>query len=434
MGKLGEIRITGGIPLNGQVAVQGSKNTALPMMAAALLGRGISVLKKCPRIADVFCMEEILQGLGVHSWWEDHDLYLDCRKAEKGKNAADGAGKMRSSVILLGAMAGRFGEGSMGYPGGCIIGKRPIDLHLYALRCLGIDAQEGETEIRVSGHPLGGHISFPKKSVGATEQAMLAAALSCEETTIENCAREPEIWWLAKCLTAMGVRIQGAGTGCMHIQGRKSLKPYSMKVPPDRIVAGTYLLAGAATRGRVTLLEPPGGELNTFLELYSKMGGQFQWNSGKLITDSQKVCFPLPYVETGCHPGFPTDLQSPLMAVLAGIPGESAVRETIFEERYGVAEELKRMGAEITVRGDTAYISGKEELTGASVKAGELRGGAALVIAGLSAHGETRIAGCQYIRRGYENICEDITRLGGKAEEEAGEYLYENIRLLEKPE
>lgn len=431
---MGEIRIIGGIPLNGQVAVQGSKNTALPMMAAAFLGKGISVLKKCPRIADVFCMEEILQGLGVHSWWEENDLYLDCRNVEKGRTLAHGAGRMRSSVILLGVMAGRLGEGSMGYPGGCVIGKRPIDLHLHALRCLGVDTQEEEEEIRVSGHPLGGYIFFQKKSVGATEQAMLAAALSCGETIIENCAQEPEIWWLAKCLAAMGVRIQGAGTGCMRIHGRKSLKPYCMRVPPDRIVAGTYLLAGAATRGRVTLLEPPTGELNTFLQLYSKMGGQFQWNSGKLITSSQKVCFPLPYVETGCHPGFPTDLQSPLMAALAGIPGESVVRETIFEERYGVAEELNRMGAEITIQGDAAHISGKKELTGAAVEARELRGGAALVIAGLSAHGETRITGCQYIRRGYEDICGDITRLGGRVEEEPGENLYENIQLLERSE
>lgn len=424
------IEIVGGVSLNGQVAVQGSKNSALPMMAAAFLGEGISVLEKCPRISDVFCMEEILNGMGVVSWWKDHDLYLDCRHVEMGRGRAEGAGKMRSSVILLGAMAGRLGEGAMGYPGGCVIGERPVDLHLYALRSLGIRAEEMPGEIRVSGKPEGNvRMLFGKKSVGATEQALLAGALCRGEVLVENCAREPEVWWLALCLNCMGAVIKGAGTDRIQIRGAKWLRPFRMQVPSDRIVAGTYLLAGAATRGQVTLLNPPGQELGTFLNLYRKMGGQYVWNGGKLVTNSQKVSVPLPYVETGSYPGFPTDLQSPLMAVLAGIPGESVLRERIFEDRYGVAEELRRMEADIRIAGELAVIHGRKRLLGSRVCARELRGGAALIVAGLSAEGETLVENCGFIRRGYEDICSDIACLGGRIEEKSGECFYENIEI-----
>lgn len=432
MEDLDGIHIVGGKPLNGQITVQGSKNAALPIIAAAVLGRGISVLEGCPRITDVFCMEEILRGLGARSWWEGRDLYLDCRFLDKTEVAGECAGRMRSSVILLGALLGRMGESSIGYPGGCVIGKRPVDLHLYALRCLGADLRDSSGKIHARGALQGGVITFPKISVGATEQAILAGVCAKGLTIVENCAREPEIFWLCRCLQEMGAKICGEGTGCIRIQGGKNLRPFKMKIPSDRIAAGTYILAGAATRGRVTLCNAPVEEMKAFLKVYRKMGGQYDGNSGKLVTDSRKVCHPVPYLETDSYPGFPTDLQSPLLAVLAGIPGTSVLRERIFEARYGVAEELNRMGAQVDIRGQEAWVNGRERLMGATVWAKELRGGAALILAGLSARGETFIEDCQYIWRGYEDICGNIAQMGGTIERKPGKTNYESIELPKK--
>lgn len=421
MEALEKIEIVGGRPLYGEVKVQGSKNAALPMMAAAILGKGVSVLKDCPRISDVFCMEEILWNLGARTWWEGTDLYVDAEFLEHAKVDREHAGRMRSSVILLGALSGRMEEGSIGYPGGCVIGKRPVDLHVQALRSLGVQIQEEGDALLAWGRPTGGCVRFPRKSVGATEQAVLAAACASGETVLENCAREPEIYWLCTCLKQMGAVIWGEGKDRIYIKGTPSLKPFSMRIPPDRIVAGTYILAGAASRGKVTLWDAPVEEMGTFLQVYRKMGGQYEGNGGKLIADSREICFPIPYLETHSYPGFPTDLQSPLLAVLAGIEGESVLCERIFEARYAAAEELKRMGACVEIQGQRARIHGKSRLTGAQVEARELRGGAALVVAGLGAQGETQVRGCQYICRGYEDICRDIACLGGIIERKPGE-------------
>lgn len=410
-----EIRIAGGKPLCGTVAVQGSKNAALPMMAASLLHRGVSVLKGCPKIADVFCMEQILCELGAVTWWEGHDLYMDCTKADGMEIPCRFTGKMRSSVILLGALLGRNGRGCLGYPGGCVIGQRPIDLHLYALRKLGAVIEEYPFFISAEcTRLLGNEICFANKSVGATEQGILGAVLADGETCLRNCAREPEIKWLCKYLREMGADIWGDGEDCIYIRGVKELKGGEMQVPPDRIVAGTYLCACAATRGKITLENPPKGELDAFLEVYRKIGGQYKVKSGKLLADGSGVRFALPLLETEVYPGFPTDLQSPLMAVLATIPGESHIREMIFEDRFKAASELKRMGAGITVIGRDAWIQGGIPLHGCTVYAEELRGGAALVLAALAAQGETVVRGYSYICRGYEHICEDLTALGGR--------------------
>lgn len=416
-----EICITGGKPLQGKISIQGSKNAALPMMAAALLHRGISILEDCPAIADVFCMEEILRTLGAVTWWDGNCLYLDCTLIIGTEISSACTGKMRSSVMLLAPILARNKKASIGYPGGCVIGKRPIDQHLYVLRKLGASIEERDCEIQALCREFhGGEICFDKRSVGATEQGILAAVTARGDTILRGCAAEPEIKWLCSFLRSMGAQIKGEGTDCICIRGIPELGPGYMRIPPDRIVTGTYICAAAATRGRIEILNPPVGEMDAFLEVYGKMGGQYNWNSGKLIADGSRIGIPLPLLETEVYPGFPTDLQSPLMAVLATIKGESVIRENIFENRFRLVEDLVRMGASIEVEGREARIHGGCPLKGCRVKARELRGGAALIVAALAAEGETQVCGCSFIHRGYEHICEDLFRLGGQIKEYTG--------------
>ena len=427
--RLDKIHIAGGTPLHGTIRIQGSKNAALPMMAAALLYPGVSILRNCPKIADVFCMEEILCALGADTWWQEHDLYLDCTKADKTEISGIYTEKMRSSVILLGVLLGRYGKASMGYPGGCVIGKRPVDLHLYALREFGVCIEEKKEFLEAECRKLKGcEIFFAGSSVGATEQAVLTAASAEGKTRIHNCAKEPEIIWLCRFLKRMGIKIQGEGTEKILVEGGAPVKGGDMQVPPDRIVAGTYLCASAATRGKIEIENPPEGELTAFLEVYRKMGGQYEWNSGKLIADGSRVCFSLPFLETEVYPGFPTDLQSPLLAVLATVPGKSIIKENIFENRFKVCNELCKMGADIRVDGNTAIVCGGK-LHGNCVYAEELRGGAALLVAALAAEGSSVIRGCSFIRRGYEDIGGDLKKLGGLITEDTGTVFYENIQL-----
>ncbi|MDO5134421.1 MAG: UDP-N-acetylglucosamine 1-carboxyvinyltransferase [Eubacteriales bacterium] len=414
------ILIEGGRPLVGSVTIQGSKNAALPMMAASLLHRGTSVLRGCPRIADVFCMEEILNHLGAETWWEGHDLHLDCTRADGWQIPSDFSGRMRSSVILMGAMVARGGRGCLGYPGGCVIGKRPVDLHLLVLEKMGAAVEDGEGLLTASCKRLrGAQVRFPRRSVGATQQGILLAVLARGQTRLENCAREPEIVWLSRYLRSMGARIQGEGSSSIQITGVEELSRGEMQVPPDRIVAGTYICGAAITRSQILLERPPEGELDAFLEVYRKMGGQYSEKSGKLIVDGRQVGRPVDFIQTEVYPGFPTDLQSPVMAVLASIPGKSRIREEIFEDRFKVVEELVRMGARIDVEGREAVIHGGSPLTGRAVRAMELRGGAALILAGLFAKGRTLVEGASFIRRGYEHIGQDLRDLGAWVTEES---------------
>ena len=294
MNEIDEIVVTGGRPLHGTVRIQGSKNTALPVMAAALLSSGTSVLRECPKITDVFLMEKILRELGARTWWEGHDLYLDCSHADGTVIPEHFSGKMRSSVILMGAMLGRNGKAQTGYPGGCVIGKRPVDLHIQVLQKLGARIVENGSEIQAAcGKLKGAEIIFPKSSVGATEQGILAAVLAEGKTVLSGCAREPEINWLCQYLTGMGARIEILKNGRICIEGVKKLHPGNMTIPPDRIVAGTYLMAAAATRGEIILENPPLDEMDAILEVYRKMGGQCHQVGGKLIVNGKMQVFPL---------------------------------------------------------------------------------------------------------------------------------------------
>lgn len=417
MQRVGEIRIIGGRPLAGSVSIQGSKNAVLPMMAAALLHEGTTVLHNCPRIADVFCMEEILRELGADTFWEDHSLYLDCSKVTGSLVDQSYARRMRSSVILLGALLGRMKAGTIGYPGGCVIGQRPVDLHLQVLRSLGAEISQTEDGVSArAGKMSGSEFRYPRRSVGATEQGILAAVCVPGVTRLLNCAAEPEILWLQRMLNEMGADIQGAGSGQIQIRGGLPLRDSEFYVPPDRIVAGTYLCASAITRGEITILNPPMDEIGAFLEVYGKMGGQYEFISGKLVADGRQATRPLSLLETEEYPGFPTDLQSPMMAVLSVADGESRICENIFEDRFKTARELVKMRASIWLDGRNAWIQGRKSLQGATVEAKELRGGAALVLAGLAAEGETIVTGSAYIERGYERICEDLAGLGGRIE------------------
>lgn len=436
---MNEIHITGGTPLSGSITIQGSKNSALPMMAASLLHRGTSVLKGCPRIADVFCMEEILMSLGAVTRWEGHDLYLDCTHADGTEIPGTFTGKMRSSIILLGVLLARNKRGCIGYPGGCVIGKRPVDLHFLALKSLGARITEGDFFIYGECEkPEGRRIVFPKSSVGASEQAILGAVTAKGETILENCAREPEITWLCRYLRTMGAEMEGEGSPVIRIRGVEELGPGEMRIPPDRIVAGTYICAAAVTRGKITIENAPVEEMEAFLQVYQKIGGQYEGKSGKLKVNGKQVCNPVEFLETESYPGFPTDLQSPVLALLSTIPGRSHIREGIFEDRFRAAEGLRRMGAHIEVRGRDAFIEGGYPLTGACVSADELRGGAALVLAGAAAQGETWISGAGFIKRGYEHICEDLKALGcreiyeapaDRIKKDTGINIYERIQL-----
>lgn len=408
-----EIHVMGKCSLSGEIFIQGSKNAALPMMAASLMHRGRSVLKGCPRISDVFCMEEVLKSLGAVTWWEDHDLYLDCSDADGTEIPETYTRRMRSSIILLGPVLSRNKKCRIGYPGGCIIGKRPIDLHLMALGTLGADISEQTFYLDAECSRFQGKdIYFTKSSVGATQQAILAAVMAQGVTKLHNCAKEPEVFWLCRYLRSMGALIKGEETKEIMITGIRELGPGNYTIPPDRIVAGTYLCAAAATRSEITLRNVPEQELQAFLEVYQKIGGQYYRKSGTLKINGREACRPVPFVQTEIYPGFPTDLQAPLMAVLTGNPGESVIQEQIFEDRFGSACQMRKMGAHIEITGNRARITGGFPLRGTEVEAGDLRGGAALVLAALMAEGETCIRGAELIERGYEHICEDLKALG----------------------
>lgn len=411
-----EIRIEGRKPLEGEIKIQGSKNAALPIMAAALLHKGEIILHQCPDIADVYTMAEIMKKLGVKIQYKNHTMVLDCSHVKETRIDFTEGRKMRSSVILLGSLLGRFQDACIPYPGGCVIGKRPIDLHIWALEKLGVSFFEKESVLVAQRKKMQGtEIVFSGSSVGATQNAVLASVLAEGVTRLKNCACEPEVIWLCDFLCSCGAKITGAGSRTICIRGVEKLHGTEYTIPPDRIVAGTYVCASAITRSQIVLSNAPIEEMEALLCLYQKMGGQYEAIGGKLSLCSRWVQYPIMRQCTEVYPGFPTDLQSPLMAVLSTIPGQSCLVENIFEDRFRTADQLKKMGADIHIKGREAWIRGGT-LKGARVEAQELRGGAALVIAGLAAEGVTYIENPQYIERGYEDICQDLKMLGAAIE------------------
>ena len=399
--------ITGGTPLHGSITLQGSKNAALPLMAASILHPGRTTLHHVPAIRDVDVMIEILENIGCTVQKDNGTLIIDAAKAEHFEVAASLGERMRSTIILLGSMLGRAGRAKMPFPGGCIIGMRPIDIHITSLGKMGAVFEETDGMLCAETDGLCGtriHLRFP--SVGATENVILAAVYARGRTRIENCAKEPEIAELCRFLREKGAKIEGEGTSCILVEGVSHLRDSTYTLMPDRIVAGTYLFAAAATRGEICLEGMRPSDMESVLDVLGRMGAVYENREDGFYLDGRKAINPLPVVCTETYPGFPTDLQSQLLATLC------VIRECIFEERFRIAPWLNRMGADVTTDGREAVIEGKAHLSGQMVKAQELRGGAALVIAALMAQGITRVYGSAFIERGYEDLAGDLRKLG----------------------
>lgn len=413
---MNSINIWGGIALQGKVRIQGSKNSALPVLAATLLTEGISCIKKCPRIADVHAMVSLLKELGCNVSWQEDGLLVDSSLVRRGEIRSEAVTGMRSSLCLLGAMLGRCSEVVMEYPGGCVIGSRPIDLHIEALKQMGVEFCQEGGKLRATAERLhGAELRLEKPSVGATENVILAGVMAEGDTLLEGAAKEPEIRALCAYLENCGASFEGVGTSRLLIHGGRKLYGTDYTVPTDRIVAGTYLFACVGTGGSILLEQAPTEEMESVLKLCACMGGKICTTGEGIFVQGPARPQAVQHIRTDVYPGFPTDLQSIVLAVAAVADGETVIEETIFENRFRIVEELRKMGAGIEVLSENSVlVRGVPTLKGGEVAARELRGGAALVVAGLLAEGKTTVTGCPYIYRGYENICRDFRELGAR--------------------
>jgi len=417
---MSQIIIRGGRPLNGSLEVQGAKNSVLPILAASILHPGRTVLRRCPHLSDVDASIRILRHLGCQTRWEGEELIVDTSSIDRWDVPDHLMREMRSSVIFLGAILARLGWAEMSYPGGCELGPRPIDLHLSTLRQLGAHIrEEGGRIVCDAQHLTGREVALSLPSVGATENAMLAACGASGETLIVNAAREPEIVDLQAFLRAMGCDVRGAGSSVVCVRGRQPTHDVVHTVMPDRIVAATYLAAVAAAGGEVELREVNYRHLSTVTAALHEAGCQVSGDERRVLLRSDGALHAISPVHTAPYPGFPTDAQAILMAALLRAKGTTVFVENIFTNRYRHVDELCRMGADISVAGRVAVVTGVERLSGAAVCATDLRGGAALLIAGLSAQGETVIGELRHIRRGYQDPVGDLARLGADICEKA---------------
>lgn len=396
--------IEGGHKLEGTVKISGSKNAALPILAATVLNVGKTTLYNVPNIQDTQMMFKILETLGGKVEKKNNKIIIDTSKINKFEIPEELMHKMRSSVILAGALLGRYKKAIFSYPGGCDIGSRPIDLHLRSFEKLGINVVQNYGNIICDAEKIKGEkidLDFP--SVGATENAILASVLAEGITTITNAAREPEIIDLQNFLNKMGAKIIGAGTNEIRITGVKKLKDISYNIMPDRIETGTFLCLAVATKGKLILENTNTGHITPIITKLQEAECKIEIEKNKIKINSNKKIKALD-IKTMPYPGFPTDMQSVFAAMLTTAKGTSIIVENIFENRFKYTQELNKMGAKITVEGKSAIIRGVRKLYGANVKATDLRGGAALVLAGLSAKGITKVENIEYILRGYENF------------------------------
>ncbi|MCS7273058.1 MAG: UDP-N-acetylglucosamine 1-carboxyvinyltransferase [Fimbriimonadales bacterium] len=408
-------RITGGTPLHGAVSISGSKNAALALMAGALLIEGEVVLHNVPRIGDVFTMIALLEGLGVRTAWEGNSLYLDTRTLHHAEPDARLVNRMRASFYIFGPLLARLGYARMPHPGGCQIGTRPVNFHINGLRALGatIEPDDGIYVAHALGL-TGARIYLDMPSAGATQQLMAAAVYASGLTVIENAAMEPEVVNLANFLNAAGARIEGAGTSTLYIYGVPRLAPYvEYPIIPDRLEAGTFAIAAAITQGEVELNGVVPEHLHALSAKLTEAGVEVYEGAHRLIVRATRRPKPLD-IRTMPYPGFPTDLQQPMCAFLALAEGASKVLETIYENRIQHVPELQKMGADIVAEGRTILIRGVDKLKGARVRATDLRGGAALVVAALAAQGETVVDEIEHIDRGYERLESKLQALGAQ--------------------
>lgn len=412
-----KIYVHGRIPLRGHITVQGSKNAALPILAATLLTEETCILQNCPRISDAEQMQMILQRLGCLVRWEQDGLKVTKQsRIEQTRLLYEEVSQMRCSVYFLGALIGTSKVVELPYPGGCVIGARPIDIHIKALEQLNVEIECRQDRLiaRTTGL-IGNEIQLPFPSVGATENLLMAAVLAKGTTQIIGAAKEPEVVALGQFLLAMGARIKGLGESVLEIEGVRSLHGIRFKIPPDRIVAGTYMFACMGTGGNILLSEVPVKDMESVLSVVDAMGGSLQIEADQIYLQAPATLKAIPHLQTRVHPGFPTDLQSPLLSCLCLAEGQSQIQEDIFEQRFHVVPELMKLGAEIEVLSPSQVrVTGVETLRGSKVAARELRGGAALVVAALSAKGQTIISGKEFIDRGYANLCKDLRDLGAR--------------------
>ena len=409
--------IQGGKVLRGEIWISGSKNAALPILSASLLSEGLVTIGNLPHLQDVTTTIELLGALGVTvSIDEKMRLEVDTSSLNSLTAPYDLVKTMRASILVLGPLLARYGEANVSFPGGCAIGSRPLDLHLRGLEAMGatIEIDEGYIRARSDGRLTGAHIFMDIVSVGATENLMMAAALAEGTTIIENAAREPEIVDLANCMNAWGADVQGAGSNSLTIKGVEKLTGGSFKVMPDRIETGTYLAAAAATGGKVRVRQTDPSTLEAVLLKLEETGAIITQGEDWIELDMQGKRPRAVNIKTAPYPAFPTDMQAQLTAVNAVAEGTGMITETIFENRLMQVQELNRMGANISVEGNTAVVTGVERLKGAPVMASDLRASAALVIAGMVAEGETVVDRIYHIDRGYECIDEKLQQLGCK--------------------
>lgn len=406
-----ELLIEGGHALTGSIRVSGAKNAVLKLMAAALLGQGEFVIRDVPAIKDVYIMLGVLQALGVGTELKDSVLRLNVTEIN-GDAPTELVQEMRASIQVMGPLLARLGRVRIAKPGGCAIGDRPIDLHLKNLRRLGIVIEEEHGFITAYADQLIGcemTLDFP--SVGATENIMMAATLAKGTTIIHNAAREPEIVDVQSFLNMMGARIYGAGTSTITVEGVTSLKSADYTVIPDRIEAGTYLIAAAITNGKLTVNNVIPQHLNALVDKLRETNTRLTIGSNQIIVEGNGVVLPT-NILTLPYPGYATDLQPQFMTLMTIARGSSLIKETIYSHRFGQVEELRRMGADIQLDSSAALVKGVKRLSGASVHASDLRAGAALVLAGLVANGTTQISGVEHIVRGYEKLVDKLQSVG----------------------
>lgn len=407
-------RIQGGRPLSGSVRVQGAKNSVLPILAATLLSTGTCVLHRCPRLTDVEHTLDILRHLGCKVEREGETVTVDASAPTLWAVPDSLMREMRSSVVFLGPILGRMGRAELTYPGGCELGPRPIDLHLSALRALGAEIDERGGRLHCAGRLRGADVTLSLPSVGATENAMLSAVAAEGITTITNAAREPEIVDLQAFLQTLGARIRGAGSSVIVIEGGEPLHGGEYTVMADRIVAATYLSAVAAAGGEGEVRGVDWRQLSTVTAALSEAGCQVRSGTDSIHIACRDRLRAVGPIRTAPYPGFPTDAQAVVMAALCTAEGATVFAENMFDSRYRHVDELSRMGADIRVEGRVAVVCGVPRLHGAKVRATDLRGGAALAVAGLGAAGETVLSGLRHICRGYADLAGDLTALGAK--------------------
>ncbi|WP_414896490.1 UDP-N-acetylglucosamine 1-carboxyvinyltransferase [Rhodovulum sp. YEN HP10] len=420
-----QIMIRGGAPLKGEIPIAGAKNACLALMPTTLLTDEPLTLTNAPRLSDIRTMTTLLQSLGaeVSALHRGKVLALSSHRLTSHRADYDIVRKMRASILVLGPLLARHGRAEVSLPGGCAIGARPVDLHLQALEAMGaeLELREGYVHAEAPGGLKGAVVEFPKVSVGATENALMAATLAKGTTVLKNAAREPEIVDLARCLRAMGARIEGEGSDTITIEGVTALGGATHRVVTDRIELGTYMLAPAITGGDVTCL---GGRLEllpAFAETLDAAGITVEETERGLRVARRNGRVSAVDVTTEPFPGFPTDLQAQMMALLCTAEGTSCLEETIFENRFMHAPELIRMGARIDVAGGTATVTGVDRLRGAPVMATDLRASVSLILAGLAAEGETVVSRVYHLDRGYEKVEQKLSACGAHIERMSAE-------------